>query len=78
MKNSETRHIVTILTFCIIGLIMITIANPNANPIIIYWQSEALQGLTAAFGGIFIWIGFVYALAKICFLSEERQRLAAH
>jgi len=74
MKNSEKQHIFAILTLCIVGLIMLAVANPSANPVIIHWPSEALRGVIASFGGIFIWIGFIYALVRISFLSEEKKK----
>ena len=71
MKNPEKRHIASVLTFCMVGFMMLTVANPIANPAIFQRKNEALQGITAAFGGIFVWVGLLYASARMFFLSED-------
>jgi hypothetical protein len=73
MKNLKNLHITAILTLCIIGVIMIAIAQPDANPIVIYWKNEALQVLTGTFGRIFIFMGFIYALRRLFFILEENK-----
>ena len=74
MKNPEKRHVAAILFFYIGGLIMLAVGNPNANPASFHWQSQILQGLIAGLGGIFVCIGFVYALIRAIFLPEEKQK----
>jgi hypothetical protein len=71
MKNPESKAIILAIAFCAVGFIMLAVANPQANPVIINWESEAWQGITGGFGGIFVYTGFILSLARMFFISQR-------